>query len=144
MSPVDVLAKLRRFLLVLSVLLFGGALIELWLVGHTEDTIQLLAFLLAVAGALAAFTRLFVSGRVMVRILGVLMVLVILGSLFGVVMHMIGNVEFEQEINANAPTSTLLWKALQGGNPLLAPGILAVAAILSLAATYRHEIPFQE
>jgi hypothetical protein len=53
-------------------------------------------------------------------------------------------VEFEQEINANASTATLLWKALQGGNPLLAPGILAAAAILGLAATYRHEIPIQE
>lgn len=143
MSPVEVLVKLRRFLLVLSVLLFGGALIELWLVGHTEDTIQWLAFVLAAAGALTAIARLFLSGRGIVRILRVAMVVVILGSLFGIVMHLIGNLEFEQEIQANAPTATLLWKALQGGNPLLAPGILAVAAILAIAATYRYDIPVQ-
>lgn len=143
MSPAEVLLKLRRFLLILSVLLFGGALIELWLVGHTEDTIQWVAFVLAAGGALAAFARLFLESRGILRVLRLSMVIVILGSLFGVVMHLIGNLEFEQEIQANAPTATLLWKALQGGNPLLAPGILAVAAILALAATYRYDIPVQ-
>ncbi|HKO99871.1 MAG TPA: hypothetical protein VJU86_23045 [Pyrinomonadaceae bacterium] len=144
MRPEEVLGQLRRFLLVLSVLLFAGALVELWLVGHTEDTIQWLAFAVAAVGGLAALARLFGSGRGILRLLRVSMVVVILGSVFGVVMHLIGNVEFEQEINANAPTATMLWRALKGGNPLLAPGVLMVAAILSLAATYRHEIPIQE
>jgi len=31
-----------------------------------------------------------------------------------------------------------LIKAVSGGNPLLAPGILALAAIIALAATYYH------
>jgi hypothetical protein len=34
--------------------------------------------------------------------------------------------------------SDVWFKALRGADPLLAPGILALAGILSTAATYRH------
>lgn len=140
MSADEVLGQLRRFLLVLSVLLFCGAIIELWLVGHTEDPIQWLAFALAGLGAIAALVGLIFPGRGIVRLLRICMAVVVVGSLFGIYEHVIGNVAFEREIHPDMTSGEAVWKGLQGANPLLAPGILAIAALLALSATYRHEI----
>lgn len=140
MSADEVLSQLRRFLLVLSVLLFCGAIIELWLVGHTEDPIQWLAFILAGVGAIAALVALVFPGRAIVRLLRICMAVVVVGSLFGIYEHVTGNIAFEREIHPDMSTGQAVWKGLQGANPLLAPGILAIAALLALSATYRHEI----
>ena len=140
MTAAEVLRRLRLFLLLLSLMLFGGALVELWLVEHTQDLIQWLAFVLAGAGALAALLVLLRPGRASVRILRVCMILVVLGSLFGIYEHITGNVAFEREIQPNASTARLISRGLRGGNPLLAPGILSVAALLSLSATYRFGV----
>lgn len=137
-SPADVLLRLRRFLLVLSVLLFAGAFVELWLVGHTKDLIQWLPFGLCVVGSLAALLVLFHPGRGTVRILRICMVLIGLGTLLGVYLHVEGNVLFAQEVQPNSQTTELVLKGLAGANPLLAPGILAVAAVVAVAATYRY------
>ena len=139
-NAAEVLRRLRRFLLVLSIFLFGGALVELWLVGHTEKTVQWIAFVLAGAGALAATVVLFHSSRATTRVLRVCMLVVVLGSIFGMYQHVSGNVAFAREVKPNSSTTELFWRGLQGGNPLLAPGVLAVAAVLALSATYRYEV----
>ena len=64
----------ETFLLLLSIVLFGGALVELWLVEHTQDVIQWLAFVLAGAGALAALLVLLRPGRASVRVMRVCMI----------------------------------------------------------------------
>ena len=140
MSAAEVLNRLRRFLLVLSLFLFGGALVELWLVGHTKELVQWIAFALAGVGALAAAVVLFRLRPITVRVLRVCMIVVVLGSLFGMYEHFSGNVAFAREVKPNSTTSELFWRGLQGGNPLLAPGMLAVTAILALSATYRYEV----
>lgn len=140
MSPAEVLLRLRRFLLAMSALLFCGALVELWLVNHTEDLVQWLAFVLSTAGALAALLVLFRPGRTTVRVLQVCMVLIAVGSLYGIYEHVDGNIGFAREIQPNAPTLRLVASGLRGANPLLAPGILAIAATLALSATYRDTI----
>jgi hypothetical protein len=138
-SPAEVLRRLRRFLLVLSLLLFCGALVELWLVGHTKDLIQWLPFVLCVVGSLAVLLVLFRPGPGTVRALRVCMGLIALGTLLGIYLHVEGNVLFAQEIQPNSSTSELALKGLGGANPLLAPGVLAVAAILAVAATYQYK-----
>lgn len=140
MSAAEVLRRLRTFLLVLGLFLFGGALVELWLVGHTKELVQWIAFALAGAGALAVMLVLFRLRPITVRVLRVCMIVVVLGSLFGMYEHFSGNVAFAREVKPNSTTSELFWRGLQGGNPLLAPGMLAVAAVLALSATYRYEV----
>ncbi|HEX6729092.1 MAG TPA: hypothetical protein VF074_03735 [Pyrinomonadaceae bacterium] len=137
MSAEEILRRLRLFLLLLSSLLFSGALLELWLVNHTEDVVQWLAFVLAGLGLSATLSVLFWRGRTTVTVLLVSMVVVILGSLFGIYEHVINNIAFEREIQPNATFSQLALKGLSGANPLLAPGVLAVAGLLALAATYK-------
>jgi hypothetical protein len=138
MTAADVLRRLRRFLLILALLLFAGTLIELWLVNHTEDAIQWVAFALAGLGLLVVLLGIFYQHQTTVRILRACMAIIILGSLFGVYEHVWSNLELEREINPNAPATEMIFKALGGANPLLAPGTLAVAAMLSLAATYKY------
>jgi hypothetical protein len=118
-------------------MLFAGSLVELWLVGHTEDWVQLIPFALAIVGIFVAVLVLLNPGRLTIKFVRMWMVLVILGTVFGVYQHVAGNIAFEREVDPKATTSELAWQGLAGGNPLLAPGVLAVAAVLALAATYR-------
>ena len=138
MTPDEILSRLRRFLLVFTVLLFGGAVTELWLVNHKEDPVQLIPFALCALGAAAALAALVRPRRATLWLLRVCMALVVLGTLLGIYLHVEGNVAFQREIDPSAPAADLWLGALGGANPLLAPGILSVAAVLALAATYRH------
>jgi hypothetical protein len=138
MSPADVLSRLRRFLLIFSIALMGGALLELWLIEHTEDPAQFIPFVLCGLGTLAALAALVRPRRATLIALRVCMVLLVLGSLLGIYLHVEGNYALQREISPNETTGASLSGALGGANPLLAPGILAAAALLALAATYRH------
>lgn len=138
MTSSVVLARLRRFLLALSALLFGGTVVELWLVNHTEDFVQWIPFVLCGIGLLVVVAVLFHPRRASVMGLRAWMLIVIIGSLFGVYQHVTNNIAFEREIYPSASGQRLLRAALGGANPLLAPGTLAVTALLALAATYKH------
>jgi hypothetical protein len=138
MSPSVVLARLRRFLLVFSALMLCGALVELWLAKHTENFTQLIPFALcglALASLLVALVR---PRQGPVWALRGAALLLLAGSFYGVYEHYTNSVEFQREIDPTASAADALVAALGGPNPLLAPGILAAAAALALAATYRH------
>jgi hypothetical protein len=138
MTSADILSRLRRFLLVFSVSLFGGTVVELSLVNHTEDAVQLIPFVLCGLGSVAALVALLRPQRATMLGLRVCMGLVVCGSLFGIYEHLESNVEFQREINPRQPTGSMMLSALGGANPLLAPGMLAVAGVLALAVTYHH------
>lgn len=138
MSSADILFRLQRFLLALSILLLGGTVVELLLVKHWEDAVQIIPFVLCVLGAIAALLLLFLPRRSTVLGLRLSMALVMCGSLFGIYEHFANNFAFQREIKPNASMTDILVSAVAGGNPLLAPGTLAVAAVLALAATYYH------
>ena len=140
MSSEEVLRRLRLFLLVLSSLLFAGTILELVLVKHTGDVVQWLAFVLAGIGLLSTVVVLARPRRATITVLRWCLLLVIVGSLFGIYEHVSNNIAFEREIQPRSTLSHLIWKGLSGANPLLAPGTLAVAALLSLAATYEFSI----
>ncbi len=60
------------------------------------------------------------------------------GSLLGVVLHVKGNAEFALEIEPDLGLVATLWDGLTGGNPFLAPGMIALAGVLAAAAGWRH------
>ncbi|MCA1636544.1 MAG: hypothetical protein LC802_23360 [Acidobacteria bacterium] len=138
MSPADTLARLRRFLLGFSVMLFGGTLFELFLIEHTDSLVQLIPFVLCGVGTLASLAALFRPRRATMLALRAGMGLIVLGSLFGIYEHVSNNFAIKREVDPGAETRALLLSALGGANPLLAPGMLAVASVLALAATYRN------
>jgi len=138
MSDALVLSRLRRFLLAVSALLFVGTLAELWLTGHDETAVQLLPFALCGVGLAAVLCALLRPRRAAVLGLLACMGLVAAGSLFGVYQHVAHNVAFQREVHPTATAGEVLMGAVAGANPLLAPGVLALAAVLSMAAAYRH------
>lgn len=138
MNDSVVLARLRHFLLALSAALLTGTLLELWLTQHSESFVQLIPHFLCVAGLAATVVVLLRPRRVTVLCLRLMMVLVAAGAMFGVYQHIWNNFAFEREINPGASVSETILASLGGANPLLAPGILAVSAVLAMAATYYH------
>jgi hypothetical protein len=138
MSADIILFRLRRFLLVLAYFLFAGTLVELVFTGHTEEPAQFIPFILCGLGFLAAGAALIRPRRKTLLVLRACMSLVALGSLFGLYMHVTSNAEFYLEIYPQAAFLETVAAALGGANPLVAPGILALAAIIAGAATYAH------
>jgi hypothetical protein len=56
----------------------------------------------------------------------------------GFYLHMRGNFEFELESNPSLRGAALVWEALKGATPSLAPGALAQLGLLGLVAAHRH------
>ena len=130
------LGRLRAFLRTLAAGLFAGTIVELLLTGHVDGLIQVVPFALCGLGLLALAATWLRPGRGSIRALRLIMIVVACGSAVGVAQHVSGNLEFGRETQPDAPAARLLVAALTGAAPLLAPGILAVAASLAVAATY--------
>lgn len=140
MSSSIIEQRFRRFLLVVPAFIFMGTIVELWLAGHTQEAPQFIPFILSFAGLAALGAVWFRPQRNTLLILRVVMVVVIAGSLLGITLHLVNNFQFELEIRPNATVGDVWMDALTGANPLLAPGILALSAILAIASTYYHPL----
>lgn len=130
--------RLRRLLLGLMLLGILGLLAELLLLEHYEDGWQwvpLVSLALGFVLALAAWMR---PGRGTVRALRALSAVYVAAGALGVYLHLDGNVEFARESDASLGGVPLLWEALRGATPALAPGALAQLGLLGLALAYRH------
>jgi hypothetical protein len=112
--------------------------IELWFNEHIESLVQLIPFALCGLGLLMVALALGYPRRATLLALRVSMWVIAAGSLFGLYEHLSGNLAFELEIHPAAPLAEILPAVLGGAAPLLAPGVLALAALLALAATYYH------
>lgn len=133
-----ILGRLRTFLLALAAFMALGTIFELALTEHWEGPAQILPFVLCALSFLAIVSVLVRPARGTVRMMRWITGITLLGSLFGIFEHIEHNFEFALEIRPNAVGSEVIWDALSGANPLLAPGILAFLAMLALAASYYH------
>jgi len=133
------LQRLRAFLRGLTVALFVGTVVELLLAKHTESPMQLVPFGLCGLGLLALLLAWTYPRRWSLQVLRATMLVVALGGVVGSIQHFQGNREFVLETKPRADMVTLLSATLTGRDPLLAPGILAVAAALAVATTYAAE-----
>lgn len=138
MSSERILTHLRRFLLGLAAFLSFGTIVELILADHMASATQLIPFVLCGLGLVVTVMALVRPNRLTIRLVQAVMAISMVGSLFGIYEHLEGNWEFASEIQPNATLTTIVMKALSGANPLLAPGMLAFAALVALATTYYH------
>ncbi len=138
LTPTVIEGRLRRALLLLSAFMFGGSLVELWLVDHTGEPVQYIPFVLCGLGLIVVAAVLIAPQRRTLYALRGVMLVVVVGSLIGMYEHLEGNFAFELEIRPGATAGDVVMQALKGANPLMAPGMLAVAAALALLATYYH------
>lgn len=135
-SPIE--QQLRTFLLVTSGFLCLGTIVELVLAKHYKEPAQLIPFVLCFVGFVTVAAALLRPSRTSVWVLRGVMVVLALGSAFGIYEHLSGNAAFISEIQPNSSGIGFWLQALGGAAPLLAPGILALAGALALAGTYGH------
>lgn len=138
MSDKSLVEQFRLFLLGLSAFMSLGTLVELILTEHYKEPMQLVPFILcilslAVVGAVLAWPN-----RTTLWALRGTMAVAAFGSLLGMWEHIESNMEVVNEVKSSITGLPALWQALHGQAPLLAPGILALAGILAIAATYYH------
>ncbi len=134
------LARIRQFLLIISTAVFIMTVTELFFLSHWSETIQLLPFVLSGLGLITLALAYFHPSPVTIRVLQWSMILIGLCSLIGIYEHMINNFRFQIEIQPNATTWELIWATLDGANPVLAPGILALGAAIGWTAAYQHPL----
>lgn len=132
------LTAVRSFLLAILVIGVVGTGMELVLLEHTDGAWQwaplvLLALALPILVWHAAARR-----RASTRALQAMMLLFILSGVAGLVLHYRGNVEFELEMHPSLEGLGLVWGAMTGATPALAPGTMIQLGLLGLAYTYRH------
>lgn len=138
MTDAETDGRIRRFLLGLTGLIFALTPVELWLADHTGEPAQAIPFVLCGLGLAAVAGVLLRPQRWTLVGLRATMVLVAAGGVVGGALHLLGNVRFEQEIRPSATLAEAFLSGLKGANPLLAPGLLVIAALIALAASYHH------
>jgi hypothetical protein len=128
----------RRLLIGLVLLGTLGLIAELLLMEHFDGwqmwiPLVVLALGLAVSGVAALRP----TGS-MVRIFQALMGMFVLTGLLGLWLHYRGNEAFELEIAPATSGFALVWKAMRGAVPTLAPGALVQLGLLGLIWGYDH------
>ena len=132
------LGTIRALLLALLFVGMVGMGSELVLLGHYEDTVQLLPLLLLVAGLVVVLWQAVRPGAASVRVLRFVMGLFVASGLIGVGYHYTGNAEFERELYPSMETITLFREALSGATPTLAPGSMMLLGFMGLIYAHRH------
>ena len=136
MTPRATLSRLRAFLHALAAGLFLGTIGELLSVKHYGEPVRLIPFALCLLGLIVLAVAWFRPGRRVLLASTGLLTVIAASSLLGVYFHVEGNLELVHEVHRHPTTRQLVEAALTGRNPLLAPGTLAVAAVIALAALY--------
>jgi hypothetical protein len=138
-SPADPHAgPLRLVLLAVVAIGMAGLAAELALLEHYDDAWQwvpLVALGLGPAACAAVWRR---PGRAALGAFRALMGLYVAAGVLGVYLHLRGNFEFERERDPSLGGSALLWEAMRGATPALAPGALAQLGLVGLAFAFRH------
>lgn len=128
----------RTLLLMVVGLGAFGLMIELLLLEHWIARAQLIPLstlaLMLVTTALVAVR----AERHTLRAFRAVMAWAVMAGLMGIGFHLRDNLAFEREIVPDASGTSILWHALQGATPLLAPGSLAQLGLIGLIVAYGH------
>lgn len=144
-SLIDALGRLRTWSLrqfVFAILVLGilGLLAELLLIEHTESRIQWIPLVCLFVGlGSCTWLALRPGGRAL-RVFQLVMAAFVIAGIAGLYFHYVGNVEFALERDSSLSGTALVWKALTGATPALAPGALAQLGLLGLAYGYFHPV----
>ncbi len=140
MNSEHVLARLRQFLLIISAGVFVMTVTELFFLSHWQEKIQYLPFALSGLGLITLALAYFHPSRGTLHGMRWSMIVIGACSFIGFYEHLINNYGFWLEIKPNATTWDLIKATLEGANPVLAPGILLLGAVIALTAIYKHPL----
>ena len=120
-----------KHVILLALLFFMlGTLLELYLLGHFQDTLQLIPIFsigIALINVLVLFFRI---SKLTTTLFKLILVLTSLFGIYGVVLHLKANYEFEQDMKPTANSWDLFSESLSGALPTLAPLSMVVLALI--------------
>lgn len=126
---------LRQLALWLFVVGSLGLAAELILTEHTDSIEQWIPLVMLALGVIGAFVVARWHRPALLKTFWALMGLFVGGGALGLYYHLTGNIEFALERDPTLTGLALVWKALRGATPTLAPGALAQLGLLGLLAT---------
>jgi hypothetical protein len=132
--------SLRQMLLALVLVGIAGLIVELLLLGHYDSLTQWIPLAMLGAGLASTIAVVMRESRGTVRTFQLVMGMFVLGGVLGLYFHLNGNVEWALERNPDLGGMQLVWKALRGAVPTLAPGALAQVGLIGLIWSYRHPV----
>lgn len=132
------LAGLRRILLAVVLVGIVGLGAELLLLEHYDGVWQWVPIVALAIGLLLGVAVGVRPGRGVLLAFRAVMAAFLVAGAVGVYLHLAGNAEFERESDPAIRGTALLWEALRGATPSLAPGALAQLGLVGLALSYRH------
>ena len=130
--------SLRQLVLALVLIGIVGLEVELALLRHAESFSQWIPHLVLIVGLMSTIIMALRPVTTTLRVFQAVMVAFVVVGLLGLYFHYRGNVEFALERDPSLSGVRLLWKALRGATPALAPGALSQLGLLGLLYTYRH------
>ncbi len=107
-----------------------GTALELYLLDHYEDTLQLIPLLCIGTAILVIFLLFFQRTAFLLSVFKFILALTALSGFYGAFLHLRANYEFEKEMTPTANGWELFLESLSGALPALAPGSMIVLALL--------------
>lgn len=132
--------SLRQLLLALVLIGIVGLEVELALLRHAESATQWIPHVALVIGLIATAAVYFRPAPATLRAFQAIMAGFLVVGALGVYLHLQGNVEFALERDPSLTGAGLIWKALRGATPALAPGALAQLGLLGLLYSHKHPV----
>ena len=121
---------LKQVIVLAFLFIMIGTLLELYLLNHYEDTLQLIpVFCIAIALINSIFIY-FRRSKVTFNIFKVVLFLTSLSGIYGVFLHLQANYEFEQEMSPTANFLELFLESISGAFPALAPLSMVVLGLI--------------
>jgi uncharacterized membrane protein len=128
----------RQMLAGILLLGMSGTFIELLLLGHDEDRIQLIPLAALSAGVIVVCWHAATASRLSARVLRGVMLVFLVAGVAGLYYHYRANVEFQRESDPSLAGRELLWSVLRAKvPPALAPGVMVQLGLIGLVYTHR-------
>ena len=136
----ETLSGLRRLLAAILLIGMSGTLVELLLLRHVADRVQLIPIALLCGGLVAVAWHVRTRSAASAAVVRTVMVMFVVAGFAGVYYHFAANVEFQKETDPSLAGRALVWKALEATvPPALAPGVMLQLGLVGMAYTYRHK-----
>ena len=103
-----------------------------------KNGVKQVPLVLLALGLILLAVRMFYRGAIILRLFRWTMLAFILGGMVGLWFHLSSNMEFELEMHPTLSGLELLFKALSGAMPALAPGALVQLGLIGFLYTYQH------
>jgi FtsH-binding integral membrane protein len=136
----QILATVRKILLVTSVASMAGAAVELILLNHLTPLLQLIPVMLIALGLGSLLWYGISRNTTSMRIFQGTMFLCVISGFLGIVVHIAFSAADATKKDKTLHGMNLLHAALTGVAPALAPGTMIEIGLVGLAYTYRHPV----